>query len=129
MTSKKSVRYLPFINCDDQTRVEALILGGFVCQKIGIVFKVEEFRTTPKIQQCFKCQDLGHKTSNCTKKQKCVVCGEAHSHENCPWKVKGIQNAQIDGDLMSPTAKAVLPTRNKRSDNMWFKTKCQMPRS
>ena len=25
-----------------------------------------------------------HKAQNCTKNQKCVVCGEAHSHKNCP---------------------------------------------
>ena len=59
-----------------------------VCQKTGIIFKVEEFRTTPSIQQCFKCQDFGHKEPNCTKKPKCVVCGEAHSHKNCPNKEK-----------------------------------------
>ena len=29
-----------------------------------------------------------HKAQNCTKKQKCVVCGEAHSHKNCPNKDK-----------------------------------------
>ena len=36
----------------------------------------------------FKCQGFGHKAQNCTKKQKCVVCGEAHSHKNCPNKEK-----------------------------------------
>ena len=62
--------------------------GGLICQKTGIIFKVEEFRITPSIQQCFKCQGFGHKAQNCTKKQKCVVCGEAHSHKDCPNKNK-----------------------------------------
>ena len=66
----------------------ALISAKFVCQKTGIIFKVEEFRTTPSIQQCVKCQDFGNKTPNCTKKPKCVVCGEAHFHKNCPNREK-----------------------------------------
>ena len=88
MTSKRSGRDLLFIKikCDNPKQAEALTSGGFVCQKTCIIFKVEEFRTTPSIQQCFKCQGLGHKAPNCTKKPKCVVCGEAHSPKNCPNK-------------------------------------------
>ena len=77
----------------------------------GIIFKVEEFRITPSIQQCFKCQGFGYKAQNCTKKQKCVVCGEAHSHKNCPNKNKNKQNVQTVGGLMSPITGAVLRTR------------------
>ena len=62
--------------------------GGFMCQKTGIIFKVEEFRTMPSILQCFKCQGFVHMAPNCTKKPKCVVCGEAHSHKNCSNKDK-----------------------------------------
>ena len=90
MTSKRTGKDLPFIkiNCDDLKQAEELISGGLICQKTGIIFKVEEFRTTPSIQQCFKCQGFGHKAPNCTKKPKCVVCGEAHSDKNCPNKEK-----------------------------------------
>ena len=90
MKFKISGRDLPFIKikCDDAKQAEALISGGLVCQKIGIIFKVEKFGTTPSIQQCFKCQGFGHKGQNCTKKPKCVVCGGAHSHKNCPNKEK-----------------------------------------
>ena len=62
--------------------------GGFVCQKTGIIFRVEEFKTTPSILQCYKCQGFGHKAQNCRKSQKCVVCGGAHSQKNCPNKEK-----------------------------------------
>ena len=81
---------LPFIKIksDDPKQAEALLSGGLVCQKTGIIFRVEEFKTTPPILQCFKCQSFGHKALNCTKKEKCVVCGEAHSHKNCPNKEK-----------------------------------------
>ena len=53
-----------------------------------IIFMVEEFKTTPSILQCFKCQGFRHKALKCTKKEKCVVCGKAHSHKNCPNKEK-----------------------------------------
>ena len=90
MKSKRSGRDLPFIEtkCDNLKQAEALFLGGLVCQKTGIIFKLEEFSIAPSIQQCFKCQGFGHKAPNCTKKPKCVVCGEAHSHKNCPNKEK-----------------------------------------
>ena len=86
MKSKRTGKDLPFIKIksDDPKQAEALILGGLICQKTGIIFKVEEIRITPSIQQCFKCQGFGHNAQNCTRKQKCVVCGEAHSHKDCP---------------------------------------------
>ena len=55
MKSKRTGRDLPVIKikCDNPKQAEALISGGFICQKTGIIFKVEEFRITPSIQQCF----------------------------------------------------------------------------
>ena len=90
MTSKRSGRDLPIIKikCDDSKQAEALISGGFICQKTGIIFKVEEFMTMPLIQHCFNRQGFGQKALNCTKTPKCVVCGEAHSHKNCSNKEK-----------------------------------------
>ena len=81
---------MPFIKIksDKPKQAEALLSGGLVCQKTGIIFRVEESKTTLSILQCFKCQSFGHKALNCTKKEKCVVCGEAHSHKNCPNKEK-----------------------------------------
>ena len=90
MKSKRTGKNLPFvkIKSDDPKQAEALISGGFVCQKTGIIFRVEEFKTTPSILQCYKCQGYGNKAQNCTKNQKCVVCGGAHSDKNCPNKEK-----------------------------------------
>ena len=67
MKSKRTGKDLPFIKIksDDSKQAEALISGGLICQKTGIIFKVEEFRITPSIQQCFKCQGFGHKAQNC----------------------------------------------------------------
>ena len=74
MKSKRSGRDLLFIKIkfDNVKQAEALISGELICQKTGIIFKVEEFRTTPSIQQCFKWQGFGHKAPNCT--QKNVLC-------------------------------------------------------
>ena len=90
MKSRRTGKDLPFIKIksDDPKQAEALISGGFVCQKTGIIFRVEEFKTTPSILQCYKCQGSGHKAPNSTKNQKCVVYGGAHSHKNCPNKEK-----------------------------------------
>ena len=90
MKLKRSGKDLPFIKIKSENpkQAQALLSGGLVCQKTGIIFRVEEFKTTPSILQCFKCQGFGYKAPNCTKTQKCVVCGEAHSHKNCPNKEK-----------------------------------------
>ena len=58
MKFKRSGKELPFIKIksDNPKQAEALISGGHVCQKTGIIFRVEEFKTTPSILQRFKCQ-------------------------------------------------------------------------
>ena len=108
MKSKRTGKDFIKIKSDEPKQAEALLLGGLVCQKTGIILRVEEFKTTPSILQCFKCQSFGHKALNCTKKEKCVVCGEAHSHKNCPNKENQSLSAQIVGDLMLQTIEAVL---------------------
>ena len=129
MKSKRTCKDLPFIKIksDDSKQAEALISGGLVCQKTGIIFRVEEFKTTSSILQCFKCQGFGHKAPNCTKNERYVVCGEADSHKNCPNKKKGSQSAQIVGVLMLPIIEAVLHIRTKLSGSTWSKDKFLMP--
>ena len=126
--SKRTGRDLPIIKIkyDDRKRAEALISGGLICQKTGIIFKVEEFSITPLMQQCFKCQGFGQKAKNCTKNRN-VLCGEVHSHKKCPNKDKKKQNVQTLGGFMSPITEAVLRTRIKPLGNMWSKIKFLMP--
>ena len=91
MKSTRTGKDLPFIKikCDDPKQAEALDFGGTrMPENRHIIFRVEEFKTTPSIIQCFKCQGFRHKAPNCTKNEKCAVCGEAHSHKNCPNKEK-----------------------------------------
>ena len=77
MKSERTGRDLPFIKikCDNLKQSEALISGGLVCQKTGIIFKVEDFRTTPSIQQFLSAKVLGtrHRTVQKNQKVLCVV--------------------------------------------------------
>ena len=43
---------------------EALIAKNLVCQKYGMIFKVEDFRAPPSIKQCYHCQSFGLSTQN-----------------------------------------------------------------
>ena len=50
MKSKRTGKDLPFIKIksdDEPKQTKALLSGGLVCQKTGIIFRVEEFKTTP----------------------------------------------------------------------------------
>ena len=89
--SKRSGRDVPFIKMkgDNPKQAEALVSDGFICQKAGIIFKVDEFRTTPSIQQCFKYQGFGHNALNCTKN---VLCGAKYISTKAVHKKTEIRN-------------------------------------
>ena len=128
MKSKRTGRDLPFIKvkCDNPKQAEALISGGLICQKTGIIFKVEEFRITPSIQQCFKCQGFGHKAQNCTKNNVLCVVKLIHT-KTVQTKTKKHQNVQTVGGPMLPITEVVLHTRIKLLGNMWSKIKFLLP--
>ena len=44
---------------------------------------VQEFVTLRKPTQCFRCQEFGHISTSCTKKQKCGKCASDHSTKDC----------------------------------------------
>ena len=86
LKSKKDGRVLPIFQLEisDPTEAEALISQNLVCHVTGIVYKVEEFQAPISIMQCYKCQCFGHSAKTCRSKQKCLICGENHSHKGCP---------------------------------------------
>ena len=88
LKSKKDGRVLPIfqLEINDPTKDEALISQNLVCNITGIIYKVEEFRQPVSVTQCFNCQSFGHSAKNCKSKQKCLTCGESHSHKGCPNK-------------------------------------------
>ena len=86
LKSKKDGRVLPIFQLEisDPAEAEALLSQNLVCNVTGMVYKVEEFRQPVSVRQCFNCQCFGHSAQNCKSKQKCVICGENHSHKGCP---------------------------------------------
>ena len=88
LKSKIDGRVLPIFQLElsDPAEAEALLSQNLMCNITGIVYKVEEFRQPVSVRQCFNCHCFGHSAQNCKSKQKCVICGENHSHKRCPKK-------------------------------------------
>ena len=86
LKSKQDGRVLPIFQFEitDPDEGEALISQNLVCNVTGIVYKVEEFRASVSVMQCYNCQCFGHSAKTCRSKQKCLICGENHSHKGCP---------------------------------------------
>ena len=71
------------LEINDPTETEALISQNLVCQVTGMVYEVKEFRSPVSVMQCYNCPCFGHSAKNCRSKQKCLICGENHSHKGC----------------------------------------------
>ena len=86
LKSKKDGRVLPIfqLQITDPDEAEALLSQNLACNVTGIVYKVEEFRAPISVWQCYNCQCFGHSAKTCRSKQKCLICGENHSHNGCP---------------------------------------------
>ena len=85
MKFKRTGKNLPFIKIksDDPKQAEALISGGFVCQKTGIISESRSLRQYPRSYNVTGAKVSGTRHKTAQKNQKCVVCGGAHSHKNC----------------------------------------------
>ena len=85
LKSKKDGRVLPIFQLEitDPDEAEALLSQILACNVTGIVYKVEEFRAPISVMQCHNCQCFGHSAKTCRSKQKCLICGENHSHKGC----------------------------------------------
>ena len=128
LKSKKDGRVLPIFQLEisDPAEAEALLSQNLVCNITGIVYKVEEFRQPVSVRQCFNCQCFGHSAQNCKSKQKCVICGENHSHKGCPKKKQNSPNVQTVLGHMLPLTNGVPNTKSRHSGNMWLTTKNPM---
>ena len=86
LTSKKDGRVLQMFKLEikDEAEAEALISQNLTCHITGIIYNVEEFRSTVSVQQCWNCQSFGHFAKTCRSKTKCFISGESHHHKGCP---------------------------------------------
>lgn len=46
-----------------------------------LVFRVRPYVFPPL--QCFNCQMIGHSSEGCTRKKRCLLCGDEHPHQEC----------------------------------------------
>ena len=86
LKSKQDVRVLPIFQLEitDPDEAEALLSQNLACNVTGIVYKAGEFRAPISVRQCYNCQCFGHLAKTGGSKQKCLICGENHSHKGCP---------------------------------------------
>ena len=119
MKSKRSGRDLPFIKikCDNVKQAEALISGGLVCQKTGIIFKARKLGQHPRYNSVSSARVLSTR-HQIIPKNRSVLCVVQLIRTKTVHTKKEVQNVIIVGDLMSPTTEAVLLTRIKPSDKM-----------
>ena len=116
MKSKRSSRDLPFIKIksDNVKQGQALISGVLICQKTGIIFKIQEFRTTRSIQSVSSARGLGTRHQIGQKNPRNVLCVvKLILTKTVQTKKKETQNVPTVGDLMSPTTEAVLSYKDQ----------------
>ena len=129
LKNKKDGRVLPIFQLElrDPAEAEALLSQNLRCNVTGIVYKVEEFRQPVSVRQCFNSQCFGHSAQNCKSKQKCVICGENHSHKGCPKKKQNSPNVPTVQGHMLHLTRGVPNIKSRHLGNMWSTTKKPMP--
>ena len=83
LTYKKSPSFNIKAECYNLQAFNLALSNGV---RIGYLsHKCEEFIFKERLQQCFKCQKLGHDAKNCKSElQICMLCSENHRFESCP---------------------------------------------
>lgn len=55
----------------------------------SIRYPAFQYKPLTRIDRCFRCQQFGHKATNCTNESKCYKCGEHHQYQrDCSNAVK-----------------------------------------
>lgn len=44
------------------------------------------------VTQCYRCQDIGHGSTNCFRRPRCLKCAANHTTKECPIKEKSEEN-------------------------------------
>ena len=47
----------------------------------SIRYPASPYKPLARIDRCFRCQQFGHKSANCTNEPKCYKCGEQHEYQ------------------------------------------------
>lgn len=81
------------IDVDAQTK-EDLLKAQRVCIEFFRIRVVEYIR----IIRCYKCQDFGHISTRCNRKEQCGKCGEEHDTRTCTNEIERCVNCKERND-------------------------------
>ena len=121
LKSKKDGRVLPMfrLEINDPTEAEALISQNLVCQATGIVYEVEEFRSSSATNA--KVSDIRPKhvgqNKNVSSAERTILKRDAQIEK------QRNQNVLTVRDHMLHLTKGVRNTKNRHSGKMWSITK------
>jgi Zinc knuckle len=95
----KDVRWLGYVEGEKEyasliMRIDSATQANRLIQE-GIVIRydmknVETYDPKCRVTQCFKCQQYGHISPDCTSQQRCGFCGGQHITEQCADKSQAI---------------------------------------
>ena len=74
------------IQFENEQDMKIALFSGIYFGRMRI--RCENYRTTPPVTQCYKCQGFNHVAKDCKSEQKCVRCAGAHKSTECPDKDK-----------------------------------------
>lgn len=75
--SKKSVKWTMYVETNGKT------FEKLVNREVNIGWKSCKVYEDLNIMMCYKCCGYGHKTTNCTREQKCYLCAGNHCGRDC----------------------------------------------
>ena len=74
------------IQFENEQDMKIALFSGIYFGRMRI--RCENYRTTPPVTQCYKCQGFNHVAKDSKNEQKCVRCAGAHKSTECPDKDK-----------------------------------------
>lgn len=94
----------------------------------NLTIKVEDYKTSTAIIQCFRCQSFGHKAQHCTIIEKCVKCAKNHNSRVCnkqpdaPPKCVNCSGAHPANYRGCPKYEAAVQRRNQNQQSNHIQT-------
>lgn len=65
----------------------------------SIRYPAVAYKPLIRIERCFRCQQFGHKSTNCSNEPKCYKCGESHEYQKMC--LNGVKCANCSGQHMA----------------------------
>lgn len=72
----------------------------------------EKFKSSQRVQQCYRCQEMGHISVNCTLPERCVRCSGPHKNQDCKSDILKCANCKGNHAASNPDCPARVKTVN-----------------